>query len=285
MRFAVLTACVLLLSALPARADSIASRIADLSDGSARIRLSAAVSLSKSRDPRAVNALAGALGRDRDADIRYVAAVALEKMIDARTAPDAIELGLRALEAARRDRAAKVRRVAARAYRALARYRPRARGARPSVFVNVEGTLDQSRRLPPGGGDRVMRIVKRNVERTGYATTWPGGLPTSAELASHRARAFVVASTVKRIEIHKQGSQTEIACTVSVRIAPWSGRDGGERWEANRAASASGSAKATTSSRERDIQGGVRDCVEAVAEDVTARQVVPFLKRIASSGG
>jgi hypothetical protein len=29
---------------------------------------------------------------------------------------------------------------------------------------------------------------------------------------------------------------------------------------------------------------GVRDCVEAVAEDVTARQVVPFLKRLARAG-
>jgi len=28
----------------------------------------------------------------------------------------------------------------------------------------------------------------------------------------------------------------------------------------------------------------VRDCLEAVAEDVTSRQVVPFLKRIATPG-
>ena len=67
-------------------------------------------------------------------------------------------------------------------------------------------------------------------------------------------------------------------------MAPWSGKDGGEKWEANRAASASGSAKATTGNKERDIQGGVRDCIEAVAEDVTSRQVMPFLKRIAQAG-
>jgi hypothetical protein len=28
----------------------------------------------------------------------------------------------------------------------------------------------------------------------------------------------------------------------------------------------------------------VRDCLEAVAEDVTDRQVVPFLRRLAQSG-
>ena len=70
-----------------------------------------------------------------------------------------------------------------------------------------------------------------------------------------------------------------------MRIAPWTGNDGGEKWEANKAASASGSAKAQTGNSQREIDGGVRDCLEAVAEDVTTRQVVPFLKRLAQAGG
>ena len=37
-----------------------------------------------------------------------------------------------------------------------------------------------------------------------------------------------------------------------------------------------------TGNSEREIQGGVRDCLEAVAEDVTSRQVVPFLKHLTS---
>ncbi len=72
-------------------------------------------------------------------------------------------------------------------------------------------------------------------------------------------------------------------CTVAVRIAPWMGKDGGERWEANRAASASGSAKVITGGRDRDVQRGIRDCVEAVVEDVTSRQVLPFLKQVAKT--
>jgi hypothetical protein len=36
-----------------------------------------------------------------------------------------------------------------------------------------------------------------------------------------------------------------------------------------------------TGNRERDVQSGLRDCVEAVAEDVTARQVLPFLRQLA----
>jgi hypothetical protein len=88
---------------------------------------------------------------------------------------------------------------------------------------------------------------------------------------------------VKKLEITKTGSQTQIACTVAVRIAPWNGRDGGEKWEANRAASASGSAKATVGNSPKMVSGGINDCIEAVAENVTSQQVVPFLKRLATT--
>ncbi len=289
---AVTAACLLLLCASTVVADTVEVNVRQLgNDGSQRARLAAALSLSKTRDARAVIALAQALKSDDDATIRRVSALALEKMIDIKTAPDALELGLNALdEAAAGDRDARVRDTADKAAKALSNLRrkktkPSVRsGNKPEVFVNIDPTLDQTNQLPTGGGARLMSIVKASVERTGYATSWPGGLPTSAELTSNRSRAYIVASTVKKIVITKVGGQTEIACTVAVRIAPWSGKDGGERWEANKAASASGSAKAMTSNRDRDIQGGVRDCLEAVAEDVTSRQVVPFLKRIATAG-
>lgn len=285
---AVVTACLLVLCVRTTSADTIDLGVRQLGTDSAyKVRLAAALSLAKSRDPRAVIALAGALRNDSDPSIRRVSALALEKMIDVRTPDDARELGLAALEnATTRDNDTKVRETATRALKSLSGLRRARRPARsdaPPVFVNIDATTDQSKQLPSGTGDRLARIVKRSVETTGYATSWPGGLPTAAELTTARSRAFIVASTVKKIEVTKVGAQTQIACTVAVRVAPWMGKDGGERWEANRAASASGSAKATTGNRERDIQGGMRDCVEAVAEDVTARQVVPFLKSVASA--
>jgi hypothetical protein len=154
---------------------------------------------------------------------------------------------------------------------------------RPEVFVNIEGTTDQSRVAPSDAGERLARIVRKTVERTGYSTSWPGGLPTQTELASSHSRGFIVASTVKRIDITR-GRQTQISCKVEIRVAPWSGSDGGEKWEANKAASASGSAKAMTGNSDREVAGGVRDCLEAVAEDVTARHILPFLKRLATTG-
>jgi hypothetical protein len=287
---AVLAACLVLAGHAVAAADAIDTSVHQLgTDDSYKVRLAAALALAKAHDPRAVIALAGSLRNDGDAAVRRISALALEKMIDARTPADARELGLSALDAAAAsDADTGVRDTAVRALKSLSglrKVKPKLgpRGDKPEVFVNIDPTTDQSNKLPSGTGDRLMRLLKRSIETTGYATSWPGGLPTSAELTSNRSRAFIVASTVKKIEITKAGGQTHIACTVAVRIAPWLGKDGGEKWEANRAASASGSAKATTSNRDRDIQSGLRDCVEAVAEDVTSRQVLPFLKQVASA--
>jgi hypothetical protein len=274
-----------------AHADSIESTVRDLSSGdsSYKVRLAATLALGKSHDPRAVIAVSRAVRHDDDPTIRRVAALSLEKMVSAHTAEDARELAIDALEkAAASDDDQRVRDAAAKVLRPLAKLRPQHHalepaGDRPQVFVNVDTTTDQSRKVSGDVTERLTRVVKRNVEKTGYSTSWPGGLPSSAELSSSGSRAFIVASTVKHVEITKAGSQTQIACTVAIRVAPWTGRDGGEHWEANRAANASGSAKATTGSRDRDITNGVRDCVEAVAEDVTARQVVPFLTRVAQN--
>jgi hypothetical protein len=299
MRALVVVAIGLLLWGRPARGDTIDTSIRQMGDSSYKVRLAAALALSKSRDPRAVIALADALQKDDDSTVRRVAALALGKMIDARTAEDARELGLDALaDAASKDADQKVKETAARAQQDLSGLRrnkkkdPRSdgkpdrpdRGDKPGVFVNVDATRDQSKIAPSDASERLARILKKGVERTGYATSWPGGLPTQTELTSSHARAFIVAPTVKKIEISKVSHQTQISCRLEIRVAPWGGSDGGEKWEANKAASATGSAKATTGNSDREIASGVRDCLEAVTEDVTTRQVVPFLKRLATAG-
>jgi hypothetical protein len=300
MRALAVVAAWLLLCGRAAGADTIDTSVHQIAESSYKVRLAAALALSKSRDRRAVIALAAALRNDDDSTIRRVAALALGKMIDARTAEDVRDAGLDALaEAAATDPDPNVRATAARIQQDLAWLRrrkkeprpdarhdtrPDTRPERPEVFVNIEGTTDQSRVAPSDAGERLARVVRRSLERTGYATSWPGGLPTQTELVTNHARAFIVASTVKHIDISRVSRQTQISCKLEIRVAPWSGSDGGERWEANKAASASGSAKAMTGNSDRDIASGVRDCLEAVAEDVTARHILPFLKRLANTG-
>lgn len=293
---AVLTACFVftnvVLGTSRSYADSIDQNVRELSVNgkSYKIRLAAALALSNSRDPRAVLAVADALDKDEDATVRRVAAIALEKMIDGDTPKDALSLSLTALEkAATSDGDTKVRETAQRALRAVGQYTRKGAaggattttaGRSGAVFVNVDKALDQSKKAPSDGPDRVTKVVKRQVESIGYSTSWPGGLPTNAQLSSAKTRGYIVASTVKKVDITRSGRHTQVACTVAIRISPWAGKDGGEKWEANRAASASGSAKAVTGNTDREVQGGVRDCLEAVSEDVTSRQVVPFLKHL-----
>ena len=303
MRALAVVAAWLLLCSRVASADTIDTSVHQLGDSSYKVRLAATLALSKTRDRRAVIALAGALRDDDESTIRRVAALALGKIIDARTREDARELGLDALaQAAASDPDPAVRATAQRIQQDLAALRrrrkdvrpevrperpdarPEVRPERPEVFVNIEGTTDQSRVAPTDAGERLSRVVKRTLERTGYATSWPGGLPTQTELTTSHSRAFIVASTVKHIDISRVSRQTQVSCKLEIRVAPWSGIDGGEKWEANKAASVSGSAKAMTGNSDRDIASGVRDCLEAVAEDVTARHILHFLKRLASTG-
>jgi hypothetical protein len=283
---AVIAACLLLSSA--ARADQIDQNVKELNAKSSKVRLAATLQLAKSKDARAVLGVSSALTNDADPTNRRVAALALEKMIDSSTAPDARELALGALDkAAKNDRDAKVKSTAAATLKSLAAIRKLATkttvSATPAVFVNIDLAIDQSKKAPKDAADRVAKIVKKSIEKTGYATSWPGGLPTSKDLSSSKAQAYIVASTVKKIEVTKGARQSTIACTVAIRVAPWGGKDGGEKWEANKAASASGSAKAMTGNSDRDVQSGMRDCLEAVAEDVANRQVVPFIKRLAAN--
>ncbi len=285
---AVLTAC-LLLCGRAAHADSIDTSVKETTAKQQKIRLAAVLALSKSKDARAVLAVSSVVAHDRDEKIRRIAALALEKMIDARTAEDARELAIAALEkASKSDKNRDVRTTAQKTLKSVSALRVATASSakassKPAVFVNIDPATDQSKKAPKDAPDRLARIVRKGIERTGYATTWPGGLPTSKELSSNKAQAYIVASTVKKIEVTKGGRQTTIACTVAIRVAPWNGKDGGEKWEANRAASASGSAKAMTGNSTSAINGGMRDCLEAVAEDVTTRQVVPFLKRLAQN--
>jgi hypothetical protein len=279
-----------------ARADEIDDQVTRLRRGGTyKIRLGAALTLSRSTDERAIVALALSLERDSEKTIRKVAALALGKMIDGSTPAVVKVSGVEALKyAAKKDRDAKVRDTAAKALASIASKRAplpitptrtpsgNGNGDAPSVFVNVDNSVDLTKRAATATAP-LTRRVRGTVKQRGYAVDWPTGmLPTKQELTSSGSTGFIVGATVKTVDIRPQSSKTEIACTVAIRIAPWSGKDGAEQWEANKAASASGSAKAVTRSSDRDVDAGIRDCVEAVAEEITTRQVVPFIKRLST---
>jgi hypothetical protein len=279
---AIVAVCALL-APRSARADELDPAIDELAHGdSYKERLAAAINLSKSHDARAVVALATALVRDDEVTIRRVCALALAKIVDEETPAKARSIALDALTHAKDDKAAKVRTAAQKALVALAALATAPAGGGPAVFVNVGGATDLTKKAPRDAEGKLAGIVKNVVKRGSYAVEWPGGLPTEKDLTRAGSHGFYVAATIALLTVTKRGTRAEIACTVSIRIAPWSGTDGAEKWEASKAASASGSGKVITGSTDNAVADGMRDCVLAVGEEVAQRQVVPFIKRLAN---
>ncbi len=268
------------------RADELDPQIDQLARAeSYKVRLAAAINLSKSREGKAVSALSTALIKDDEPTIRRVCALALAKIVDESTPASTRDLALAALEhAAKTDRDAKVRDAAGKAFTQLSSLKTEPTSAGPDVFVDVGGARDLTHKGPTDLEKRLAGVVRSVVKHSNYAVDWPGStaLPTHSDLSRAGTRAFYVGATVPSVEITKRGNRTDISCSVAIRVAPWDGSDGAEKWEASKAASATGNGTAETGGSDNAIADGIRDCVLAVAEEVSARKVVPFIKRLAT---
>jgi hypothetical protein len=275
----------LCLLAIRARADELDPQIDQLAHAeSYKVRLAAAIALSKSRDSRAVSALSTALIADDEATIRRVCALGLGKIVDETTPADTRKTALQALDhAARTDRDAKVRDAAAKAYAALSELKSEPSGGGPDVFVNIGAATDVTHKGPPDLEKRLANLVRSVFKHSPYAIDWPGGgTPTHKDLERAGTHAFIVAASVTSLDLTRRGNRMEIGCKVAIRIAPWDGSDGNERWSADKLANAKGEGKADTSTRDADVAEGVRECVFAVAEQVADDKVIPFIKNVAT---
>jgi len=272
------------LLAVAARADELDPEIDQLAHAeSYKVRLAAAISLSKSRDARAVSALSTALIADDEATIRRVCALGLGKIVDETTPADARKTALDALDhAARTDRDAKVRDAAAKAYASLSQLRTEPSGGGPDVFVDIGGATDTTHKGPPDLEKRLSGLMRSVFKHSPYAVEWPGGgTPTHRDLERAGTHGFIVAASVTGLDMTRRGNHMEIECKVAIRIAPWEGSDGNERWTADKVANAKGEGKADTGASESQVAEGVRQCVFAVAEQVADDKVMPFIKNLA----
>lgn len=277
-------AMVTSLAAIPAaRADAVDDNIADLeADSSYKVRVSAAVALSKTPGDRAVVALAKAVRKDRDAAVRRAAALALKKIVTASTGKKAQVAALDALRGAAKDKDKKVRKAAEKALDALeALLATKA----PKIFVNIDKPVDKTKKAGADAVSELAKVVRAEVTRASkeYAVEWPGDLPTGDELDQYGTKAFIVAASVSKLTMTTKGGRVEVACTIEIRVAPWTGSDGKERWAAGQTGKATGSGKATTGTSARAQAVGVVDCIGAVGEQLTSDKVVPFIKGLAAS--
>ncbi len=278
----VLATAIVVGSAPVARADQVDDQIASLDATRAyKVRLSAALALAKTSDDRAVIALAETLLADKEPAVRRVAALALKKMVTSSTGKSARAKALEALATAKKsDRDKKVKKSAADALAVLEEALA-TRG--PAVFVNIDAPLDQTKKAPSKAVKELGKVVKAQVKRASkdYEVDWQGALPTGDELDRMGTKAFIVSAAVSKLTTTKSGRKAVVACTVTIRVAPWGGSDGSERWTANQTGTATGSAEAHTSANDAAVADGALDCVAAVAEQLTTDKVVPFIKKLA----
>jgi hypothetical protein len=284
----VAAAVVLLALAPSVAADKIDDSSTQLrSSRDYKIRLSAALFLAKQQgERRAVKALARALLVDSESTVRRVAALSLGTLLTPGLAKDARDAGLKALEQSSQTDGDK--RVRASAGSALLRARNQlgsagaSGGGRGKLFVHVGKPNDLTRKLPNGSVEMVQAAVRSALRRNApdYQMT-TGTPPTRSELASRKLRGFYVGAAVAKVAIESSGGGIEVRCTVNLRVSPWSGSDGNERLVANESATASGSGRIQTTAS--DSTRAAADCAVAVSEELTARQVVPFLRRVAAA--
>ena len=269
--------------------DTVTTRLKQLTDGSAfKVRLSAAVSLGKSRDPRAIIALAYAVRKDSSATVRRVAVAGLARIVTrSKMTASSVTDAITAIDyAARKDKSKKVRRTAKKAQRKVAKLRRQSAKRAAAVkhapkpdekmFLAVGQAVDPRRRAPRGTtnqmGSRVRSAIKRG------APEYDIGSVTDSR---SRRNVYYVGATVSEVRTKRSGSRAEVRCKVTVRVSPM--RDGREHFIAGESASAKGTGRVVGASSARAIADSKRECVLAVVERVTERQVVPFIQRVATN--
>jgi len=276
-------AAVVVFSAATVRADSVDVDVKHLrSSSDYKLRLSSALNLSKIRDRRAVDVMAYALRNDDQVTIRRVAALSLTKMIDETVPLPVRKRALAALQEARDD-ADEDDKVRENARRALEQLRGLDANPDAKVFLRVVAPSDLTKQAPRGTTDRMLQSLQETLRRAApeWSQEWGGGkLPTKAQLDKNGTKAFLIGAAVATLEVARSGGKVEVRCSVRVRVSPWSGADGNEVWSENKAASATGNGKVVGAATPSAIDGSKRDCLLAVAEQITARQVVPFLRKM-----
>ena len=101
--------------------------------------------------------------------------------------------------------------------------------------------------------------------------------------ATESGAAFIVSPTVHTLTVRATGHSTTISCKVTLRVAPWSSAGQIERWEPHTTASVTGEARARTSNAPEQVALGIGDCLEGAVHAATSREVIPFLRRVASA--
>ncbi len=272
----ILAPLVVVMLMLPsgAHADKVDRLIKQLTSSSDyKVRLSAALSLSKQKDPRSITAFVRAL-RDKDKTVRGVAAASLGKLVTSSTPKGVRNLALVSLKkVAAKDNNSFVRKQAKKAYRAVKELGASAGGIAKagSTYVNIG---NMSAKTP--NASKMRKLMRRTTRKTfqkkasQMVTQWPGGSPSKKQLKSKKVKAFHVDATLNELKVTARGSSRLISCKVSMLLATYP--------EKSMFGFLNGGAKVQAGSSERDVGYAKEDCVAAVIESLVATKIIPTIK-------
>ncbi|MDX2090587.1 MAG: HEAT repeat domain-containing protein [Kofleriaceae bacterium] len=263
-----------------AHAQAVDRLAKDLEADSERVRLSAALNLTKLGDPKAILPLAKALGNDNDAKVRSAAAVGLGKLVAGSTNKSVNNLAISALKkAAAEDPSALVKAQADTALKALgaaggAPPPPSGGGGGKNIYVNIGPMAAKTGDAADGKLKTLMqKTAKSTLGRVAkaMATDWSaGGTPTQSQLTAKGFTGFYVDGTLNELKVTTSGSTATISCKISMLVASFPDK--------SMFAFLNGGAKVQGSSSPSDIAMGGEDCVAAVVEDLIAKKIVPTIQ-------
>lgn len=257
-----------------AAADNVDKLIKDLSTGSDyKIRLSAAASLAKLGDDRAIPAFIKALEKDKEKTVRGAAAVGLGKVVTSDTDEELRSDAIAALDKAfKKDKDSFVKKQAKKALDKLKKLDDS--GASVSsggIFVDIG---EMSAKTDDAAA--MKALMRKTVEKTfgknasAMVTKWPGGKsPSKKDLAAKKTDGYHVDGTLNEVTTKVKGSAVIVSCKVNMLIASFPDK--------SMFGFLNGGASVQASNDEKDIELAKKDCIMAVVEDLVIKKIIPTI--------
>lgn len=283
VRVAAIAAALLVIGrALPARADNLSELVRQLEDGdSDKVRLSAALNLTKLGDPRAILPLAKALGNDTDKTVRGAAAVGLGKLVTDKTDPKIRKAAISVLTQAKNaDESEFVRGEADKALRAIGVGGSTPRVPQPSsgkaIYVNIGPMASNTGDSAVDARLKAVMVKVANKTMTRVSNgagsvplTFSAGEPSKAVFDPRSASGFYIDGTVEEMKVKETGSAMTVSCKINMLLASYPDR--------NIFGFPKGAASVQASGSKSEIALAREDCVAAVVEDLIAKRIVPTI--------
>lgn len=267
-----LAALVLAAAAGTAAADNVDVLLGELKSGrDYKVRLSAALSLAKLGDARAVPGLITALA-DTDRTVRGAAVVGLGQLVDGTTPEPLRKQALAGLDKlAKGEPGDSVTKQAIRVRDAIAKIVVAAPVA-GGIYIELAPMSAKAK-----GAEGLRALMRSTAHRSlgkldsRILLAWPTGkAPSQKELDKAKVSGFYVDGNILELTVAEKGSASLVSCKLSMLIATFPGKSIFGFLE--------GGAKVQGSNTAKDIELSKQDCVTAVVEDLVAKKIMPTIR-------